>query len=673
MRVRVTPLLWPALAAGGVMATLLVAVGAVGLLYAPIYAAAIAPGVLLGRRLIGPGHAAGWIIGGIIGYGAAELALWVPIALHVPSAPAFVAAWAVEAGVLSLLARRIAAPVVVLTAWTRADTRALALATLLVPLLMAPPYRNLGAADESGTRYYRAYFTADFVWHTALAAELGRYDTPPRNPYMAAKELNYYWTYFLLPAIVAQESPAPLDDVQAALKANAILSATLLVGMLFLLVRAAVPGPGIAVAAVALGALAASAEGSFVLQQLWRRGIPLTVVTDMNIDAISSWQFNGLRVDNIPRSLWYTPQHAFSCALGLIAVLVAAVSGARTSAGAIWLAGVALGLSTCFNPLLGGMFSLIYGIGIGLEAVRRVGLLWALVRHAQAAVPVMLALAWAAFNDVADGAGAAVAIGFRGYARNNTVVSLLLSAGPILVPALVGLWPWRGLPGQPALVAGVGVAAALLLMHFVTLSEASWVGFRAGQILLLMLPVLLARVLWALGTRSRVAAGALATAIGVAGLPTTVIDTYNALDIDNRRQGPGFHWTLPVTPAQQAAFAWVRTHLPAKATVQMEPMLRGREHWSLIPTFAQRRMTAGLPISLLPMPEYETGSAEVQRLYQTDNAREAWLLAHGRGIQYLYVDPDDRAAYPEGVAKFSTEPYFEQVYDNGEVTLYKVR
>ena len=667
------PLLWPALAAGGVVATLLVAVGAVGLLYAPLYAAAIAPGVLLGCRLIGPGRAPGWIVGGIIGYGAAELALWVPIALHVPSVPAFVAAWAVEAGALGLLARRIAAPVVTLPAWTRADTRALALATLLVPLLMAPPYRNLGAADESGTRYYRAYFTADFVWHTALAAELGRYETPPRNPYMAARELNYYWTYFLLPAVVAQESPAPLDDVQAALKANAILSATLLVAMFFLLVRAAVPAPGIAVAAVALGALAASAEGSFVLQQLWRRGIPFTVVADMNIDAISSWQFNGLRVDNIPRSLWYTPQHAFSCALGLIAVLVAAVSGARAAAGAIWLAGAALGLSTCFNPLLGGMFSLIYGVGIGLDAVRRAGLPRALVRHARAAVPVMLALAWAAFNDVADGAGAAVTIGFRGYARNNTVVSLLLSAGPMLVPALAGLWPWRGLPGQPARVAGAGVAAALLLMHFVTLSEASWVGFRAGQILLLMLPVLLARVLWAVDMRSRVAAGALAAAVAAAGLPTTVIDTYNALDIGNRRQGPGFHWTLSVTPAQQAAFAWVRTHLPADATVQMEPMLRGREHWSLIPTFAQRRMTAGLPISLLPMPEYETSSAEVQRLYQTDNARQAWLLAHGRGIQYLYVDPDDRAAYPEGVAKFSTEPYFEQVYANGEVTLYKVR
>ena len=49
-------------------------------------------------------------------------------------------------------------------------------------------------------RYYRAYFTADFVWHMALTAEMARFEMPPRNPYMADRGLNYYWTYFLVPA-----------------------------------------------------------------------------------------------------------------------------------------------------------------------------------------------------------------------------------------------------------------------------------------------------------------------------------------------------------------------------------------------------------------------------------------------------------------------------------------
>jgi hypothetical protein len=663
------PALWIAIAAAVFVTGLALSSGLTGVLYLPVYALAIGPGVLVGRRLVAPA-AAGSFVGAAIGYGAMQLALWAPIFLERPSRFAFLAAWLLLIAASVLSARALRHPVLTLPIWSAADWRALALTLLLVPLVMTPPYRNLGAADENGTRWYRAYFTADFVWHAALAGELGRYHSPPRNPYLASQDVHYYWTYFLLPSVAAHEMPSLFDDIESVLKANAFLSAALLVGVFFLFVRVAVPSGGVAAAAVALGVLAASAEGTLVLQQLWRRGAPLRLVEDMNIDAITNWQFGGLRVDNVPRSLWYTPQHAFACALGLIAAIIAATAGARASTGAIWLAGVSLGLATCFNPLLGGVFSLIYGLAVLVDRPGR-PVLPTVLRHAQAAIPVALALGWAALNEVAEGAGAAVTIGFSGFARRNTMTSLLLSAGPLLVPAIAGLWPWRGLPAQPMRVASIGVVLALLLMHLVTLSEASWVGFRAGQILLLMLPVLLARPLWGLSRHRPWPAVVLGGLILGAGLPTTVIDTYNAQDISNRRQGPGFHWTLPVTRAQQEAFAWVRANLPADATLQMEPMLRGREHWSLIPTFAQRRMMAGLPISLLPMREYETASAEVRRLYRATDSREAWQLAHGRGIQYLYVDGDDRSAYPEGVAKFHP-PYFERVFQNEEVEIFKV-
>ena len=113
-------------------------------------------------------------------------------------------------------------------------------------------------------------------------------------------------------------------------------------------------------------------------------------------------------------------------------------------------------------------------------------------------------------------------------------------------------------------------------MHLLTLSEGSWVGFRTGQILLLMLPVLIARLLSVVAESTAAGAVAFSLVILVAGLPTTVIDTYNAQDIWNRQPGPGFRWTIPVTAAQQAAFTWVRSHLPEDAIVQMEPIVRGR-------------------------------------------------------------------------------------------------
>jgi hypothetical protein len=437
-------------------------------------------------------------------------------------------------------------------------------------------------------------------------------------------------------------------------------------------VRTAVPRPGVAAAAVAVGLVAASAEGTFVLQQLWRAGRSIAAVTDMNIDAITNWQFGGLRIDGLPRTLWYNPQHSFGCALGLVAALVAATGGARASRGAIWLAGVSLGLSVCFNPFVGGMFALIYGLSVTVDALRQPDAGWTIAGHARTVIPVLAALGWCVLNKVAGGAGAAMHFGFSGHAAHNTLISLLLSTGPVLVAALAGLWPWPSLPAQPARVAIIGAVVSLLLMHLLTLSEGSWVGFRTGHILLLMLPLLMARLFWALATVGRGWAAAAAVIVLLAGLPTTIIDTYNAQDIGNRRPGPEFRWTVPVSVAQQAAFGWIQAHVPEMAIVQMEPMLRGRDHWSLIPSFAQRRMSAGLPISLLPIPEYAEGSTQVQQIYRTADPAEANALARARRIRYLYVDEDDRAAYPGGMAKFRTA-LFEPVYDSGGVTILRVR
>jgi uncharacterized membrane protein len=157
------------------------------------------------------------------------------------------------------------------------------------------------------------------------------------------------------------------------------------------------------------------------------------------------------------------------------------------------------------------------------------------------------------------------------------------------------------------------------------------------------------------------------------GLPTTAIDTYNAQDIGNRRPGPGFRWTLWTTPAQQEAFAWIRANTRDDDIVQMEPMVRAREHWTLIPSFAGRRMAAGLPISLLPLPEYTEKSELVRTIFATTDATEARDIARRLRIDYLYVDTADIAAYPGGVPKFDASEAFEQVFANGEVRVYRVR
>jgi hypothetical protein len=294
----------------------------------------------------------------------------------------------------------------------------------------------------------------------------------------------------------------------------------------------------------------------------------------------------------------------------------------------------------------------------------------ALLRHLLAAAPVAAAVVWGILSRMTDGAASAVTISLDGATRGRPIQTLLFALGPILIPAVGGLGIRNGLLWRPTVAALAGISVGLGLLYFVTISEGSWVGFRAGQILIVSIPILLAR---ALELMPRLLRWIVVAVVLVAGLPTTIIDTYNAQDIENRRQGPGFLWTLWTTPAQQEAFAWIREHTPDGAIVQMEPMVRGRGHWTLIPSFAGRRMAAGLPISLLPLPEYEQRSKLVQQMYATSDPRAAWMIAKRFRIDYVYSDLADIAAYPDGVAKFDEGRHFERVFANSEVSVYRVR
>jgi hypothetical protein len=663
---------------GALIVALWLAAGIGGVLYVVLFAAAAAPGIPLGIALFGPRHPGAWAGGALVGYGLTQLALWAVIAAGLASTAGFLMAWLlVLAGAYGLSRLIQDVPVLPAGSWTAADVRALLLVLVLVPVLMGITYRNVGREDSQGNRYYRAYFTADFLWHCSLAHELGKFTLPPRNPYLAPRPINYYWTYFLLPAATASLSPASPDDgrsVEQYLKANAILAGLLMVAALFVLVHSATSSALCAGLAVVLALIAASAEGTYATLDLLRRGRPLQGLLDINIDAVTAWPpFRGLRIDNIPRSLWYTPQHTTSIALGLVGLTIGIFAGAFTRTAGIVGAGLALGLSTTMNPLLGAVCSIVYGVCVLADGLGKAGGLVAIARHALAAVFVAGAVAWGAASRVMDGAGAVLDVGFAGYSRNYPLITLLLALGPVLLPAVAGvLMPARTPAVRRAIVVGAsGVALGLFLLYFVRISEASWVGFRAGQLLLISIPILLARTLESL---SRTVRAALVAVVLVIGMPTTLIDTYNAQDIGNRRPGPGFRWTLWTTPAQREAFIWIRAHTTDEDIVQMEPIVRGREHWTLIPSFAGRRMAAGQPISLLPLPEYRERSEQVRRLFEARDQTEAAAIARSLRLDYLYVDTEDVRAYPEGTQKFAANPeIFEPVFANGEVRIYRVR
>jgi hypothetical protein len=168
---------------------------------------------------------------------------------------------------------------------------------------------------------------------------------------------------------------------------------------------------------------------------------------------------------------------------------------------------------------------------------------------------------------------------------------------------------------------------------------------------------------------------ACAALLTIVGLPTTLIDVYNAQDIDNRRMGPGFHWTITITPAEQEAYRWLRANTPPDAIVQMDPVAHGRETWSQLPTFAWRRMAAARPISLMTIPAYEERSRSAHRMYASKDPVVAADLARELGIDYIYIGPAEEKANPPGsLAKFLTRPdLFTRVFANGGTKIYEVR
>ena len=646
------------------------------LAYIPLYVLATVPGWPLGWALFGRSHPVSWIAGALLGYALTCLALWAVLAIGIASALAFAAAWAVMSAATWLIARRQDKALVELPAWSLREARILILLLLIVPAVFLFPYKNLGSFDAEGNRLYRAYFTADFIWHTALTAELAKYQMPPVNPYLGDRTIQDYWTYFLVPAAIAQEGPGNLADIESSLKVNALLSGVLFLGAIIAAAWAASFSTAGTAFAIAVAVLAASAEGIYAIWDLLWRGRSLAELTDLNIDAMSSWEFSGLRVDSLVRSMWYNPQHSMSAALGLLAMPVAGLGGVAAPVGAITLAGLALALSTTFNPFIGGLFSLVYGAAIVADAIaqRRIP---ALLRHAAAAALAGLAVAWCVANDMVEGASGVVLYGLGGYARNAPIATLMLSLGPLILPAALGMWPpWR-IPRRawPALA---GTALGLAVFYLVRLSvEGSYIGFRAGQLLQLAMPGLAAigfGRLWAGSRATRAAAVALCALLVAVGLPTTLIDSYNAQDVTNRRMGPGFHWTIALTPDEQEAHAWIRRETPRDAIVQMDPIAHGRETWSQLPTFAWRRMAAARPISLMNIPVYAERSRRAHRIYADRNPAAAAKLAAELGIDYIFIGPAERKGNPAAsLEKFDKRPdLFRPVFANAGTRIYAV-
>jgi uncharacterized membrane protein len=271
-----------------------------------------------------------------------------------------------------------------------------------------------------------------------------------------------------------------------------------------------------------------------------------------------------------------------------------------------------------------------------------------------------------------------IVFGLNETAANRLWQSLTLSFGPILLLAPLGLalGLWRR-PVEAGLFGAI-VAVSYLFYFYVDVvdHQGVYVGWRAGHFIFIASAGLVGYLLEHLSRQAawvRRGSAAAVAALFLAAAPTPAIDLYNTQDVTNRALGPGFPWTLMLSPDEIEALDWIRQYTPADALVQVEPVVRSQFTWAYIPAFAERRMAAGLPISMVPLREYQAASERVRQVYTASDAATAHERSRALGIGYLVVGPPEREAYPEFEGMLDADPFhFRPVVRNGTMSVYQL-
>lgn len=639
-----------------------------------IQIAFVLPGIAIARAIAGP--ALGWLIplafGPLLGQALASLALtgvwaaggrgiWVVLA-----APLLVAAVVMPARRLHGRWR--------LPATSPGDRAALAALLLIVPVIVGLPFAHLGEITADG-QFYRAYFTADYVWRRAVVAELAKGAFLPVNPYFHSDTLHYYWMPHLLTAAQYRFAAAwaTLDEL---LLIRSVCIDAFFVTFLYGMVRVFGVRPWAAAAGVAFVIVSSSFEGLYAWLDFAIRGVPLHELTNLNIDAITRWYVRGIPIDGLQRLLFYQPHHAVGYVAGLLGLLAVSRRTRAFDPVAMAVAGLLLGLSIAISSFAGVMFTAGAALFEAISVVRQLDWRRGLAHALASAIPLAILSGLVFALQYVDASGSIVELGVNRLATQSFWLVTALSFGPVLIMSVAAIAVILRVERQNLGAFGALAAACVVFYFFINVRDHQdvYVGWRVGH-LLFMSATILAGILFdhvtTMPNRRLALAGLLI--VGLAGLPTTAIDVYNTQDITNNRGAPGFTWTLRLTPDDRQAFHWIRLNTRPEEVIQVDPFTRDSETWAYIPAFAERRMAAGLPISMVPLKKYQDGSEQVRAMFD-EPALSAYERAVRAGINYVLVGPPERQAH-EGVEQRldSLPDLMPLLFRNGTISIYGVR
>lgn len=637
------------------------------------------PGVLLARRLYGSagGRLTPLVAGPAWGYVVSSLSLlalwWAGV-----RSPGWLLLAPVLAAAVVWPARRLAA-LVSPPALTRRDVAPLACLVLAAVTIVARPYSRVGA-DLAEGRAYRAYFTADFVWEMTIAAEVAKGDMPPQNPFYPNDALHYYWLMHLLPGAEhrAAGDAVRLDDI---LLTNAFWVSLVFVAFLYWLVRHFVESPWAAAGGCAFVLFCSSFEGADRLWALWRGGGRLDSLRYLNIDAVGNWIYHGMKIDGLHRAMLYQPQHQLGYVLGASALVLLVQARDASRPALLFLAGVFLALSLVLSTVAAAILAAgaaVYESYRLVQARQWTAFVTCSIAAALPVAAVLGVIAGLRYVDTASGGNPIVRLGVNPLAARDIAWTWFLNFGPVLIVAALGVAAaiWRRSAARMIPLAAT-LAAAIVFYFLVDIPEhdSVYVAWRASHIAFIALAPLCAFAMqewWRNGGPARWTSVTIVALAAVAGLPTVVIDLYNTQDVWNRRMGPGFQWTVVLTPPELEALAWLRHSTLPAARVQIEPFSRERDAY-YVTAFAERRMAGGLPTGLVPLAKYQAVSERIRQIYSAGNASDAFTRAAGLCVDYLVIGEPERRTHPAFQPMVDGAPHlFQPAFRNDAVAIYAV-
>lgn len=641
----------------------------------------VLPGVVVVRRLYRDTPAAaglGWLLGGPIGYALSSLLVLGARLLGLRGGWLLV----ICPAIVMMIAWRLPSlgPGLRVPRFNNRDVLAVALLIILAVGVVALPFSRVGADLPEG-RAYRVYFTADFVWTMAVVAEVSKNDTIPANQFLAGEPMHYYWMSYLLPAVEHREIGREIR-LDRMLLVNSLLIGVMFMAFFYGTARHITASRTAAAIGCTFSLLFTSLEGFYLLTRLTIQGQSLDLVRLCNIDALSRWFLRSLPVDGLQRMLFYQPQHQLGYALGFICLLVMVHQWPRPRIAAGAFAGAVLACGFLVSPIsaliLGTIAVVIGGLSILRQRAWRVGL-WS---AAAAAVPIAISMALVySLHYIAPGK-LMLKIGTNPQAIKNPFIGLAVSIGPIVLAALPGAWLLIRHARRKKVIWVMAALLISLLFYFyvdVRGHQFVYVGWRVGHIIFITLAGVVGVGVHFLVLRTgrgkyrRLVWTGFFAICALIAAPTTFIDIYNTQDIHNRAKIKKIHWTLILSRDEVQALEWLRRSTPPDAIVQVEPTVRDPETWAYLPAFAERRMAAGIPLSMVPLKPYQSASERVKKIYMSTDPGFIASQSQQLGIDYLVVGHKERAAYPQFENTLEAHiNTFPRVFKNNALSVFAV-